>query len=41
MKKQVVVKNYFVDNQRKEKYFKKIYKNIWSYQKNALSLHRN
>lgn len=35
------MKNYFIDNQQKEKYFKKIDKNIWSYQKNALSLHRN
>ena len=36
-----MMKNYFVDNQRKEKYLKKIDKNIWWYQKKALSLHRN
>ena len=34
-------KNYFFDNQAKEKFFKKSCKNICTIQKYALSLHRN
>ena len=39
--KLIKIKNYFIDNQRKENFFKKSCKNICVTQKYALSLHRN